>query len=135
MTTPPLQQHEIDAWLGDDHGLTAEQVVAFHAAAEDIHARYPEDDDAAEREAAMIAAHRVLSGDTTVEAELAASLLRSRQAALLATAGLRQVARMTITPSERGRKGPNTENAFAVRVGVDRMTVRDWLGKGKTKSD
>src|SRR5437899_3329894 len=58
MTT---QRHEIEAWLGDEHGLTTEQVDQFQQAADEISARYPDEDDADERSAAMVAAYRMLA--------------------------------------------------------------------------
>lgn len=114
-----MQRYELDAWLGDDHGLTEEQVDELLAAADDIAARYPDPDDQAERDAALTAAYRVLAeGDTIVD-----ELARTVAAGKLATVGLRQAA-LTLIPA-----GLESEANFARRVGVDRMTVRKWLGK------
>lgn len=63
-----MERHELEAWLGpalDD--LTPEQVSRLHREAEAIDARYPDPDDADEREAALVAAVQYLLGDLTVE--------------------------------------------------------------------
>lgn len=63
-----MERYELEAWLGpalDD--LTTEQVERLHREAEAIAARYPDDDDADDREAALIAAAQYLLGDLTLE--------------------------------------------------------------------
>lgn len=142
MTT---QTHEIEAWLGDDHGLTDEQVEELRRVAEDIYARYctpdPDVDDPEmveadlaqatedERDAALRVAYEVLTGHTDVVDRLARELSAARAALSATMAGLRQAALMTVDVGQRGRKHPHSENAFATRAGVDRATVRKWLGK------
>lgn len=127
MTT---QQHEIEAWLGDDHGLTPGQVEALREASDVIAARYPDPDDRAEREAALTVARRILTEDPAlVVAELADARRKARETLARVTAGLWQAAVMTVDVGVRGRKHSDSENAFAVRAGVDRKTVRTWLGK------
>lgn len=118
-----MQTHEIEAWLGDDHGLTDEQVDDLAQAAEDIHQRYPDRDDDDEREAALIVAYRLLveNKDAVIDA-LADDLTRARVAESRALAGIRQAA---IDNDVNG----GTEAGFARRSGVDRMAVRGWLGK------
>jgi hypothetical protein len=139
------QTNEIEAWLGDDHGLTDDQVEQLRRIAEDIYARYctpdPGVDDPGmveadlaqasedERQAALAVAYRLLAGEDVVS-ELARDLADARAAVRKAMAGLWQAALMTVDVGERGRKHPHSENAFAQRVGVDRATVRKWLGKG-----
>ena len=63
-----IERHELEAWLGpalDD--LTTEQVDRLHREAQNIAARYPDDDDADDREAALIAATQYLLGELSVE--------------------------------------------------------------------
>lgn len=115
------QLHEIEAWLGDDHGLTSEQIDELAHTADEITDRYPDEDDRDEREAALTAAYRIMIGDQDVVEELAAELTRARHAQVRALAGLRQAA-VTLIP------GDETQAGFARRAAVDRMTVRDWLG-------
>jgi hypothetical protein len=119
--TTITQRHEIEAWLGDDHDLTDEQVTELVRQAEDISERYPDHSDYDVREAALIAACRVLSGDDPV-AELSGALTRARLAEMRALAGLRQAAVMAVAAGE-------SEAGFARRAGIDRMAVRNWLGK------
>ncbi|MFJ5635086.1 hypothetical protein ACIQF5_20915 [Streptomyces goshikiensis] len=120
MTT--VQRYEIEAWLGDDHGLTDDQVNELTVTAQEIAERCPGPDDAAEREAALTVAYRLKAGHTGVVEELAATRARARAEELLAYAGLRQAALILIAEGE-------SESRFQRRAGVDRMTVRKWLGK------
>lgn len=119
------QRYETEAWLGDDHGLTDEQIDELTATADEIAERYPDPDDQAERDAALTAAYRIMAGqaEALVE-ELARERVNAREAELLALAGLRQAA-LTLIP------GDETQAGFARRAGVDRMAVRDWLGLRK----
>src|SRR5690349_17531118 len=126
------QTHEIEAWLGDDHGLTGDQVEELRQAAEDIYARYctpdPDVDDPemvaadlaqateTERDAALRVAYEVLAGQADVVDRLARQLSAARAAESEAKAGLRQAAIMTVDVGERGRKHSNSENAFAQRA-------------------
>lgn len=122
--TTKTQRPEIEAWLGDDHGLTADQVASLARVADSINARYPDPDDGEEREAALIAAYRIMSDPEPehVLDGLAAELTRSRAAESAALAGIRQAALMLIPDKRISQAG------FARAVGVDRMAVRDWLG-------
>lgn len=139
------QQHEFEAWLGDDHGLTEEQVHELMKISDQIYAHYctPDTDvddpemaerDLAqasedEREAALIAAYRVIREGADVVDELGAALRRARGNEEKALAGLRQAAMMLVGDKE-------TQAGFARRAGVDRMTVRDWLGlRAKSPND
>lgn len=117
------QRHEIEAWLGDDHGLDEAGIVDMIGAADEIAARYPDDDERDEREAALTTAYRLMAGDEGVVDELAAELTAARIAQVKALAGLRQAA-LDLIPAARA-----TESGFARRAGVDRMAVRNWLGK------
>lgn len=119
-----MQRHEILAWLGNDHGLTGEQLDEFTTAADEIEQQYPDPDDQDEAQAALIAAYRLLVEDQgAVVGELSAQLISARRAELLAVAGLKQAANQLIGAHVR------TESGFAREVGVDRMTVRAWRGK------
>lgn len=125
------QQPELDTWLGNDHGLSPEQVDHLTQLSNDINQRYPEPNDHAVREAALATAYRLLRGETDVIEELAATRTAARTAEAAALAGLRQAALMTVDrDAPPNRHNPNGEAAFAERAGVDRMTVRrKWLGK------
>lgn len=117
------QRHEIEAWLGDDHGLTDQQIDDLTATADEIAARYPDPDDKAEREAALTVAYQLMAGDEGTVEELARELLAARLAEAQALAGLRQAA-LTLIPSNQ-----ETQAGFARRAGVDRMAVRGWFGQ------
>lgn len=117
------QRYEIEAWLGDDHGLTDQQIDELTATAHDIADRYPEPDDRDEREAALTAAYRLMTGDTMLVDELGAELAAARAVEVRALAGLRQAA-VTLVPAR-----DESEANFARRAGIDRMAVRGWLGK------
>lgn len=119
-----MQLHELEAWLGDDHGLDAEQITDLLKAADEIEERYPNPDDQEEAQAALTAAYRLMAeGPDSVIAELAAARVAARTAEVVALAGLRQAARQLISAGDR------TEAGFAREGGVDRMAVRSWLGK------
>src|SRR5690606_32815716 len=63
-----MERHELEAWLGPAlDQLTPEQVSRLHREAGDITARYPDPDDADDREAALTAATQYLLGELTVE--------------------------------------------------------------------
>ncbi|MET9366125.1 hypothetical protein ABZX93_35215 [Streptomyces sp. NPDC006632] len=117
-----MQRHELTAWLGDDHGLTDDQFEELLAQADEIDDRCGGDHEAASE--ALTAAYRLMIEDAdTVTFELAQRRAAARAAELDALAGLQQIA---ITLIERGDA---TESGFARQAGVDRMTVRKWLGK------
>lgn len=119
-----MQQYELEAWLGDDHGLTGQQLTELLAQANEIEQRYPDEDDQTERDAALTAAYRILRGEQDAVDELAKQLATARAAEARALAGLGQAARMLIPAGEMSEAG------FADKAGVDRMTVRRrWLGK------
>ena len=121
MTT---QRYEIEAWLGDfAHELTDEQVDDLVRISDDIADRYPDPDDGDVRQSALIAAHRMMTGDTDVITELGQSWMRASIALAEAKAGLVQAALV------REDTGAVSEAEFARQAGVDRMTVREWTGK------
>lgn len=128
MTT--TQRHEIEAWLGDDHGLTDEQVGDLLRTSDEIAARYPDPDDRDEREAALTVAYRLMAEDPeTVVREVAAERLRAQLAEARAVAGLRQAALILVDlDGGRSARGIQTQQGFAERAGATRMTVREWLG-------
>lgn len=118
-----IQRHEIEAWLGDDHGLTDEQIDELTTAAEDIAERYPDPDDQEDRDAALFAAYQLMARpQEDVLAEMAGRLEQGRTMERRALAGMRQAAIMLV-PSEQ------SESGLARKLGVDRMAVRGWLGK------
>lgn len=119
-----MQLHELAAWLGDDHGLTDDQIDDLLARADEIEARYPDPDDREEAQAALTVAYRLMVEDSgVVVAELAATRTAARTAELAALAGLRQAATQLIPHGDRSEAG------FAREGGVDRQAVRAWLGK------
>ncbi|MFI9801945.1 hypothetical protein [Streptomyces sp. NPDC052302] len=119
-----MQQFELEAWLGDDHGLDEGQIQELLQHAEEVEAQYPDADDREEAAAALTVAYRLIRGDEGVVEELAADLAAARAAEVRAMAALRQTAIMTIPTAGHG-----AETGFARTAGVDRMTVRKWLGK------
>ena len=117
-----MQRYELEAWLGDDHGLTDDQFDDLLAQADEISARSSNDPDEARE--ALTAAYRLMREDADdVTADLAQRRAAARAAELDALAGLQQIA-ITLIGS-----GDATESGFARQAGVDRMTVRKWLGK------
>jgi hypothetical protein len=116
-----MQLHELEAWLGDDHGLTEGQIEDLLSQVDDMEDRYDGDED--EIREALVAAHRILIGDSDVVAELAERRVQAIVAESSALAGLQQAAIMLIG------SGAATEAGFARLANVDRMTVRKWLGK------
>ena len=63
-----MERHELEAWLGPAlEDLSPEQVDRLHREAVDIADRYPDPDDADDREAALTAAVQYMLGELTVE--------------------------------------------------------------------
>jgi hypothetical protein len=118
-----MQLHELESWLGDDHGLDEDQLAELLDTANEIEDRYPDPDDQDERTAALTVAYRLAQGQDEVVDELAKERADARATESRALAGLRQAA-LTLIPSES-----RTEAGFAKQAGVDRMAVRSWLGK------
>lgn len=118
-----MQRYELEAWLGEDDGLDEEQIDELLRHADDIQERYPDPDHQAEREVALSTAYRLLRLEEEVITELSQERSDARAAESRALAGLRQAAIMLIP------NGSRTEAGFARQVGVDRMAVRNWLGK------
>lgn len=116
-----MQRYELDAWLGDDHGLTEDQIDELLTEAAEIEERYPDPDDQAESDAALSAAYRLkIEPAEKVLADFSEQRAQARAAESAAFAGLQQAAQTVI------RDGRISEAAFARNVGVDRMTVRKW---------
>jgi hypothetical protein len=126
-----MQRYEIEAWLGDDHGLADEQIERLLTASDAIGHRYPDPDDADEREAALTVAYRLLVEDPdSVVAELAGVLTAARLAECRALAGLRQAVVDLIDPApRRGHHDDSvrSQSGFAARAGLDRAGVIRWL--------
>lgn len=119
-----MQRHEILAWLGDNQGdLDDDQLAQFTDAANEIEQRYPDPEDRDEAQAALIAAHRLLlENPADVIVELARARARAESARAQALAGLRQGAIQLVGNGY-------TEAGYARAAEVDRMAVRNWLGK------
>ena len=119
-----MQRYELEAWLGDDHELTDEQIEELLRTAGEIDEQYPDPDDRDDAEAALAAAYRLMvEAPEDLIAELAAARTAARVAERKALVGLRQVAVTRIS------NGDATEAGFARQAGVDRQAVRKWLGK------
>ncbi|MEU3527581.1 hypothetical protein AB0E62_27545 [Streptomyces sp. NPDC038707] len=119
-----MQRFELAAWLGDDHGLTDDQMDELLRTADEIEEQYPDEDDRDDREAALTAAYRLMvEAPEDLVAELAAARTAARIAERKALVALRQVAVTRIG------NGDATEAGFAQQAGIDRMAVRRWLGK------
>jgi hypothetical protein len=125
-----VQRYELDAWLGDDTGLTEDQITDLLATAQDIADRYPDPDDADDRETSLLTAYRLLVEDgSAVVQELSAALAVARRAEHKAKVALRQAALIIIEPGGAGQRGIASQRGFATVAGVDRQTVLGWLGK------
>jgi hypothetical protein len=119
-----MQRYELEAWLGDDHGLDGDEFNELLAEADEINERYPDEDDQAERDAALTVAYRLMTEPVEdVLADSGTQRSDARAAESAASAGLQQAAR-TLVPG-----GKLSEAGFARAAKVDRMTVRKWLGK------
>lgn len=119
-----MQRHEMEAWLGDDHGLTEEQITELMRTADEIGERYPDPDDQEDRDAALYAAYELMVRDQgEVIAEQAGRITYGRTLERRGLAGARQTV-ITLAAA-----GPVNESDLARRLGVDRMAVRGWLGK------
>ena len=117
-----MQRYELEAWLGDDHGLTDEQIDELLSQGDQIADRCDGDEDEMREE--LVTAYRLMHEPSGgVVKELADRRLAASVAEVNALAGLRQAAIVLI------ERGDFTESGFARAVGVDRMTVRKWLGK------
>lgn len=124
-----MQQYELEAWLGSDHGLTEDQIAELLTQANEIEERYPDPDDQAERDAALTTAYRLqLEPAEKVLADYSAQRTAARAAESAASAGLQQAAQSLIWDGEW------TEAGFARAVNVDRMTVRKWTQDRKDRA-
>ncbi|MFD5577286.1 hypothetical protein [Streptomyces pseudogriseolus] len=124
-----MQRYELEAWLGDDHGLDEQQLGDLLDEANEIQERYPDPDDQAERDAALATAYRLKTEPAEqVVAEYGQKLTAARAAVAVASAGLQQAAQTAIA------KGDFTEAGFARAGGVDRMTVRKWTQDQKDRA-
>lgn len=125
--------HEVVAWLGDNHGLTAEQVAELVRVCDELAERYPKPGDKEVREVArsvVLEALRAVNPETAV-AEGGESLVWARKGVREALVSLEALALLLVVPpSEENPKptGVQSQRGFADRAGVDRMTVLKWLG-------
>jgi hypothetical protein len=123
MTT---QRSEVEAWLGDGHGLTADQVRTLTEIAAGLSDR---EAPPLERLAVLSAARRVMvETPAEVVAEFGARLVQLRSDQQAALAALRYLAVTLVEPPEAKPKGVRSQSGFATLAGVDRMTVLKWLG-------
>ena len=119
-----MQLFELEAWLGDDHGLDEDQLTELLDEANEIEDRYPDADDQAERNAALTAAYRLMTEPVEdVLADYGNQRATARAAASAASAALQQAARTVIADDKLSEAG------FARVAQVDRMSVRKWTGK------
>lgn len=82
----PMQRHELEAWLGDDHGLTEVQVTELLAVARDLERQYPGSDNADTRDAALIdSLTAMVAAEQAPTTERAASMLNAREWWVLAS--------------------------------------------------
>lgn len=121
-----MQRYELDAYLGDfADDLTEDQKADLLRASDEIDALYPDDDDldeyADERLAAFSAAVQYVMGDLDA-ASAGDNLLMARSASASAMAAARQIALMATANGAQ-------EAPLARQLGVDRMTIRKWVGK------
>jgi hypothetical protein len=119
-----MRMHELEAWLGDNHGLTGVLLNELLDQANEIEDRYPDNDDQVERDAALSAAYRLMTEPVEdVLADYGKQRSDARAAASAASAALQQAARTEIA------SGRLSEAGFARVALVDRMSVRKWIGK------
>ena len=119
-----MQRYELEAWLGDDHGLDEDELTELLDEANEIEERYPDPDDQPERTAALTAAYRLMTEPVEdVLADYGKQRSDARAAVSAASAALQQAARTTVTD------GKLSEAGFARVAQVDRMSVRSWVGK------
>lgn len=120
-----MQRYEMDAWLGDHHGLDEDQIDELIDTAAGLADQH--EDDSQCMEAELIVAYRLMVEiPEEVVRELGAELLAARVAESRAKAGLQRAALRLIR--ENGR-GVHSEAGFARTAGIDRMTVRGWRKK------
>jgi hypothetical protein len=119
-----MQLFELEAWLGDNHGLDEDQLAELLDDANEIETRYPDADDQPERDAALSAAYRLkIEPIEDVLADYGKQRSDARAAASAASAALQQAARTVVAD------GKLSEAGFARVADVDRMSVRKWRGK------
>lgn len=118
------QRYELEAWLGDDHGLDEDQLAELLDISDEIAERYPDEGDQPERDAALSAAYRLMVEPVEdVLADYGKQRSDARTAASAASAALQQAARTVVAD------GKLSEAGFSRVAGVDRMSVRKWLDK------
>jgi hypothetical protein len=125
-----MDRDEVLAWLGDDHGMSEEEVAELVRVAGDVAAWYPGKDWAAEREAAMEVAHQVLTSTKEVNlVGVAAEQQSATQAAQVAAARDYSVARAALRQAVRStaaRWGTPAEQ-LAELSGEPLTVIRTWL--------
>jgi hypothetical protein len=126
-----MDRDEVLAWLGDDHELTEEVVLAeLVRVAGELTAWYPGKDWAVEREAALTTAYEVLTATEEVNlVGVAADEQRDTYAAQVAAARDYSVARAALRQAVRStaaRWGTPVEQ-LAELSGEPLTVIRTWL--------
>lgn len=120
---------DLRPWLGPAWDeLTPEQRDRLAEESDHIAARYPDPDDADERETALSAAVQYLLGETTAD-ELRERLTSARRQVALALAASKQYAKMTKVDIGRGQ----SEETVAAAVGIERQTLREYMGLSRNR--
>ena len=123
--------HPVEEWLGDNHGLTAEQVRTLTDLSDDLARRFPGPDGRTERDAILSAAHRVMIEPTVeVVADFGVRLTQARLEQRAVLLALEYLASTVVETGNQGKRdrGPRSPTGFARLAGVDVMTVRKWRG-------
>lgn len=119
-----MQRYELEAWLGDDHKLTEDQIDELLRTADEISEQHPDPDDQPFAEQALVVAYRLMIEPAEdVVTDFGEQRAHARALEAAATAGLQQAARTLVAT------GAMPEAEFSRRAGIDRMAVRRWLGK------
>lgn len=119
-----MQRYELEAWLGDNHGLNEDELDELLTQANEIEKRHPDADDQREREVALSAAYRLMTEPVEdVLADYGKQRAEARALLSATSAALQQAAHATVQPDAL------SESGFARLANVDRMTVRKWIGK------
>ena len=114
-----MQDHELDAWLGDTPATDEHRAALLRAAATIAH-RYPDEDMRIASEQAFAGAAQIILGDSSL-ADLGDEYARARRAERDAMAAL--------TGAIIAAAPEMSESAISRDSGLTRMTVRKALGK------
>jgi hypothetical protein len=125
-----MDRREVLEWLGDDHGMSEEEIAELQRVAGELDAWYPGKDWAAEREAALSTAREVLTATEEVNlVGVAADEQRDTYAAQVAAAREYSIARAALRQAVRStaaRWGTPVEQ-LAELSGEPLTVIRTWL--------